>query len=107
MAETLFRAVVGDTPKARILEFLIEGRELDYSLSDIAEGSGIGRTTLFRVFPSLVKTMIVEYTRDIGNAKLYRINMQNEFVNRLINLFDVTLKDSLKVKGKIVVSRRM
>ena len=34
--ETLFRKFMGDTPKIRVLEFLIEGRELDYSISDIA-----------------------------------------------------------------------
>ena len=51
--ETLFKRVVGDTPKTRVLEFLIEGRELDYSISDIAEGAEIGRTTLFRIWPDI------------------------------------------------------
>ena len=54
--ETLFRKNLGDTPKIRVLEFLIEGRELDYSLSDIAEGAEIGRVTLFRIFDDLLKS---------------------------------------------------
>lgn len=36
--------VLDNTPKIKVLEFLIEGRELDYSVFDIAEGTGIGRT---------------------------------------------------------------
>lgn len=37
---TLFRSLLGDTPKIRVLEYLLEGRELDHSIQDIAE---IGR----------------------------------------------------------------
>ena len=86
--ETLFRQALGDSPKIRVLEFLIEGRELDYSISDIAEGAEIGRTTLFRIFDDLVKTGIVIQTRQIGNAKLFRLNKNNLFVKKMIELFD-------------------
>ena len=86
--ETLFRKAFGDNPKIRVLEFLIEGRELDYSISDIAEGAEIGRTTLFRMWEDLVKTGIIIPTREIGNAKLYRINLENPFVKKLVALFD-------------------
>ena len=47
--------VFDNTPKIKVLEFLIEGRELDYSVSDIAEGAGIGRTTLFRIWDDFVE----------------------------------------------------
>ena len=86
--ETLFRKAFGDTPKIRVLEFLIEGRELDYSINDIAEGANIGRTTLFRIWHDLKKAQIIRHTRDIGNAKLYRLNIENVFVRRIISLFD-------------------
>lgn len=86
--ETLFRHALGDTPKIRVLEFLIEGRELDYSLSDIAEGADIGRTTLFRIFDDLIKTGIVVPTRQIGNAKLFKLNLKNIFVKKLVAIFD-------------------
>jgi len=86
--ETLFRKNLGDTPKIRVLEFLIEGRELDYSLSDIAEGAEIGRVTLFRIFDDLLKSKIVVPTRRIGNAKLFKLNINNVFVKKLVELFD-------------------
>ena len=65
---TVFRELFGDTPKIRVLEFLLEGRELDCSLGDIAEGAGIDRVTLFRLWPALEKLNAVTHTRDIGNA---------------------------------------
>jgi len=86
--ETLFRQALGDTPKIRVLEFLIEGREIDYSISDIAEGAEIGRTTLFRAFDDLLKAGVIVPTRQIGNAKLFRLNKSNPFVRKMVELFD-------------------
>ena len=95
--ETLFRNALGDTPKIRVLEFLIEGREFDYSLSDIAGGAEIGRTTLFRVFDDLLKSKIVVPTRVIGNAKLFKLNRQNLFVKKMVELFDEVIMPKRKV----------
>lgn len=100
---SLFRSVIGDTPKTRVLEFLIEGRELDYSLSDIAEGAEIGRTTLFRIWDDFVKSNIVKHTRDIGNAKLYKLNLGNVYVRKLVEFFDVVILDSLRKRARAVV----
>ncbi len=94
--KTLFTKVVGSTAKTRVLEFLIEGRELDYSLSDIAEGANIGRTTLFRIWSDFEKLKLVKQTRTIGNAKLFKLNKDNLFIKSLISLFDTILKESAK-----------
>ncbi len=95
--ETLFRKALGDNPKIRVLEFLIEGRELDYSISDIAEGAKIGRTTLFRIFDDLLKSKIIEPTRQIGNAKLYKLNLDNPFVKKLVEIFDEIIMPKKRV----------
>ncbi|MBI2044552.1 winged helix-turn-helix transcriptional regulator [Candidatus Pacearchaeota archaeon] len=86
--KSLFIKSLDNTPKIRVLEFLIEGRELDYSISDIAEGAEIGRTTLFRAFDDLVKSGVIVPTRQIGNAKLFRLNKSNSFVRKMVELFD-------------------
>ncbi len=95
--ETLFRKTLGDNPKIRVLEFLIEGRELDYSISDIAEGAEIGRTTLFRIWEDLIKNKIIIPTRQIGNAKLYKLNLENIFVKKLIEIFDEIILPRKKI----------
>lgn len=95
--ETLFRKTLGDTPKIRVLEFLIEGRELDYSISDIAEGAEIGRTTLFRIWDDLIKTQMITPTRQIGNAKLYKLNLNNIFIKKLTEIFDSIILQKKKV----------
>lgn len=100
--KTLFTKALGKTPKLKVLEFLIEGRELDYSISDIAEGSDIGRTTLFRIWGDLISSKIIKPTRVIGNAKLFKLNMENPFVVELVKLFDMIVVEPLK-EEKVVV----
>ena len=92
-----------NTPQLKVLEFLIEGRELDYSVSDIAEGAGIGRTTLFRIWNDFIDLNIVKHTRDIGNAKLYKLNLSNPFVRKMADLFDTLVIEPLNKKRKVVV----
>ena len=101
--KTILSKAIGNTPKIKVLEFLIEGRELDYSISDIAEGAGIERTTLFRIWNNFVELSIVKHTRDIGNAKLYRLNLANTFVKKMADLFDTLVIEPLNKKRKVVV----
>ena len=103
MEETIFTKAIGNTPKIKVLEFLIEGRELDYSVSDIAEGAGIGRTTLFRIWDDFVELGIVKHTRDIGNAKLYKLNLANPFAKKMIDVFDTLVIEPLNKRKKVVV----
>jgi hypothetical protein len=88
---TIFTEALGDSPVIRVLDFLIEGRGLDYSLSDIAENSNIGWTTLHRIWGKLVGLRIVIPTREIGRAKLFKLNEKNPAVKELIKLYDTLL----------------
>ena len=101
MPQTIFRKAVGYSPKIKVLEFLIESRELDYSITDIAQGAGIGRTTLFRIWDDLISAKIIKHTRNIGNAKLYKLNMQNPFVKKMVELFDEIVIEPIKQEKKI------
>lgn len=88
---TVFREALGDSPIIRVLEFLIEGRGLDYSLSDIAENSSIGWTTLHRIWDRLIKLRVVIPTREIGRAKLFKLNEENQAVKDMVRLYDTLL----------------
>lgn len=69
----------------RIMDFLLAERGLyDYTLSDISKNSGVSWSTLHRIFPKLMKIGIVEQTRSIANARLYRLNEKNPVVQELI-----------------------
>lgn len=91
MEKSYFLDIVGDSSTMRVLQFLIEGRHFDYSLTDIAENAGVSWGTLHTVFPRLIKHKVVVNTRDIGRAKLYKINQENKFAKILIELYDATI----------------
>ncbi len=88
---TIFREALGDSPVIRVLDFLIEGRGLDYSLTDIAKNANIGWTTLHRIWDNLLRLNIVIPTRKIGRAKLFKLNEENPAVEKLIKLYDTLL----------------
>jgi len=88
---TIFRQAFGNSPVIRVLDFLIEGRGLDYSLSDIAENANIGWTTLHRIWDNLLKMEMVIPTREIGRAKLFKLNEKNPAMKELIKVYDTLL----------------
>lgn len=101
MSKSMFLEVIGDTIENRIIDFLIEGRGLDYTKKDIAENSGISRPTLYKIFPKLIKEKTVKPTRIIGRVQLYSLNTENEKVKALLKLEEFLLKKSFEeVEGK-------
>jgi len=94
--DSAFLEFLGENPHTKLLEFLITGREFDYTLTDLAENAGIGWTTLHRIFPIFEKNLIVIKTREVGRAKLYKLNQKNTEVKKLILLYDSILKTQLE-----------
>ncbi len=72
-------------------------KTINYSISDIAEGAEIGRTTLFRIFEDLLRSKIIIPTRVIGNAKLYKLNLENLFVKKIVEVFDEVIMPKKRV----------
>ncbi len=89
---TLFVKFLGDSPKIRVLDMLITGRELEYSISDIAEQAKIGRATFYRMINELLSNKIILPARKFGNMQLYKLNLENEFIKALVKLYDNVIK---------------
>lgn len=86
MEKSLFVEFFGNAPIVKVLDFLIENRIFDYSKTEIARESGIGWSTLHGLWPVLKKNKIVVKTRAIGRAEMYKLNVENETVKRIIDL---------------------
>ncbi len=104
MAEkSAFLELVGDTPFTRLLDFLITGRNFDYTLTDLANKAGLSWTTLNRIFPKLVERGIVVMVRRVGVAKLYKLNTENALVTKMTELYNAVLTEQLNaVRRKAV-----
>lgn len=85
--ESIFLEYVGDNPRMRILQYLIEGRDFDYTLTDLIN-AGVSWGTLNMLIPKILELGIIIKTRKIGRATLYKINQNNVAVKELIKLYD-------------------
>jgi len=75
--KTIFLQTFGTSPLMRVLDFLVVNEEFDYSMTAIAELSGVGYSTLKLFWNKLEKGGIVVQTRTVGKAKMYRLNLSN------------------------------
>jgi len=85
--ESIFLEHVGDSPRMRVLQYLIEGRDFDFTLTDMLN-AGVSWGTLNMLIPKLLKLGIIVKTRKIGRATLYKINKENSTTKQIITLYD-------------------
>ncbi len=97
---SLFIELFGDSPTIRVLDFLLTERELDFSISDMARNAGIGRATLYRIWEELIKNGIIIPTRVIGKSKLYKLNIKNPKIKKIIEIDDMLILEELRDKSE-------
>lgn len=104
--KTSFRLVFGESPIVKVIDFLIDNKEFDYSLTSIAHGADVGWTTIHQFWNDLINLEIVKKTRRIGRAELYKLNQVNPLVQKLLELDLVISKQMIQKeieKQKIIV----
>jgi predicted transcriptional regulator len=89
-----FIKYIGNSPQTRVLNMLITGRELEYSISDIASSANIGRATFYRMLEQLIKNKIIIKGQKIGHIQLYKLNLQNKNIIAIVELYDKILNIS-------------
>ena len=88
----------------RILQHLVEGRDFDYTLTDLLNAR-VSWGTLNKLMPKLTELGIIVKTRKIGRATLYKMNPNNETAKQLIILYDNLILQQLHTeKQKIAVT---
>ncbi len=92
---TLFREVVGDNPRIRVLEFFLETRELDFGVGDVAEETELSRQTAYTIIEEFYKKDLLIINRTLKNKQLYKLNLKSSVIQKWILLFDgIVFKDA-------------
>lgn len=86
LEKSIFLQVVGDTPKLRVMDFLLTFQKFDYSLTEIAKNARVSYSNLMLIWPDLVKTGIVIQTRAVGKSKMFKLNEKNPITQELSRL---------------------
>ena len=98
--KSLFIEFMGDSSMIKVLDYLLTERELDSSITDLADNSNIGRATLYRIWENLIKSKIIIPTRIIGKAKLFKLNTENLKIKKLIEIYDMLIVEDLKQRSQ-------
>ena len=106
--KSIFVEYFGEYPYIKVLDFLIQGLDFDYSMTEVARGAGVGWSAFTNVWKKLIDKKIIVSTRTIGNAKLFRLNRDNPFVKKLIQFdWDLTRLEMDKIVDNKVGARRV
>jgi len=83
LGETLFLKMFVRSPKLRMLDLFLDNPHFDFSKSEIVRELGMSKQTLYKNFGDLEELGIVEVSRKIGRATMYRINVEHPLMKRL------------------------
>ena len=101
---SLLLEYLGNHPKLRIIDFLIDNKPFDYSRNEIMEGSGVSRNTFYKLWPTIERTGLIKKTRKIGRAELYKLNEDNTVVKEILRLDEVLSREAAEEAARIQVT---
>ena len=84
--KSLFLEYFGDTPQLRVMDFLIDNHFFDFPMTEIARGANVSYNSLKVFFPKLIDSNMLVFTRKIGKADDFKLNIEHPFIKKLIQL---------------------
>lgn len=75
---------LGNSPRIKILQFLIENKTRSYSIRDIILGAGVKHRNLVDTLKDLLSKDMIFIDKKVGKSNLYQINEFEPFAQSLI-----------------------
>lgn len=91
-----FVGFLGDYPRIRVLDYLLENSENEHSKTELAKKAKVSFNTLETFWGELIGSRVLVPARKIGATQFYRLNSGNEFVKHLVDLDERLLMQQLK-----------
>jgi hypothetical protein len=91
---SLFLQFLGDKPKWRVIDFLLENRLQGFTKTEIAKGAGLSWAALHQHWGGIERKRIVVPIRTVGRAKLYQLNGKSHLVMLLKSIEATLIKDA-------------
>lgn len=95
----------GDTPKSRILDFLIANKGRSFSKTEISRGANVFKTAFFKQnqnkhyydhFGDLVRLGVVKAVSNGGRAPKYTLNTENKVMRALLKVELALIEQAMK-----------
>ncbi len=91
----MFKDIFGGSPETKILDFLADNPDRDYSISEIAKHAQTSRPTVYKMKDLFLKKGLMVQTRNQGNSQMFKLNIDNPLV-QLILKFDFEIAESIE-----------
>lgn len=81
--DSILLKAFGYSPKLRIIDIFLTNPFFDFSREELAKELGMSKQTLYKNFRDLEELGVVQYSRKIGRAVMYKLNRQHPMVRKL------------------------
>src|SRR2546422_1700741 len=89
----------GDSPQVRLLDFLADHVDFDYTITQMSEFAGVSRPALYGLVERLAKEGLIALTRTVGDSRFYRLNLEDPRVLSMLRM-DFSSTNELLESGK-------
>ena len=97
----MFTEIFGHSPRVKLLDFLADHVDYDYTISQIQEFTEISRPTLYRLIGELEAENMISLTREVGASRFYGLNTQNEKVIGMFQLEFEAINKGLREQSSV------
>lgn len=87
-----FCETYGNTIRNKILEYILENKDIDFAVGDMAKELGISKPKCYEIIKEFKKKGYILESRIIGKTQLYGINGDNKRVKLFLKNFMECLK---------------
>lgn len=105
--DSLLIKAFGYSPKLRMIDIFLTNPYFDFSREELAKELGMSKQTVYKNFKDLEELGIVNVSRRVGRAVMYRINREHPLVKRLdeiVNEISLEIADREVERLKKVVT---
>ena len=83
MEESVLTGMFGESPRMKILDYLLEFPTNEFTPSDLVEAIGMSRTTVFREIKNLEEQKMIRLESKLGKSTAFRINLKNPIIKMI------------------------
>jgi len=103
-AESGIISLYGDSPRMRLLEYLMEFQNHKFTPSEIVKAVGMSRTTAFKELKKLLTENMIFPSEHIGKSPTYQINMSSPIVQVMQSTISFRSK---KIADSQIVAKKL
>jgi len=97
LGKPLFENIFGENNVIKVLDFLYQGKDFDFTLTHISNGTGLSRTAVRNAIGFLLNNQSAEVSREDDKSAYYRINKHSDKYKLLESLYN-------KVKREVILA---